>query len=74
MGIVSKIADAIEGKDRTHKNVGRRVYSPFFRKDLLVTAYKNDREWWFRFHGGVKEHKAQTALSYFINKGYEKEE
>lgn len=74
MGLINRVADAIEGRNRKHENVGRRFHSPFFQRDIIVTAYKNNREWWFMFPHGTREHRARTALSYFITKGYEKKE
>lgn len=55
-----------------HPNVGRKFHSPFFGKDIVVTAYTDDENWTFDFTDGVKFFgKSQTPLSYFENNNLE---
>ena len=54
-------------KNRKHPNVGRMFWSDYFKRDIIVTSFKDDDNWHFRFHGEVSEFKAGSKLSYFEN-------
>ncbi len=56
-----------------HPNVGEILYSPFYDDFIVVTYYKRDNEWRFRFIDQVSdfEHNAETTFSYFIENGYD---
>lgn len=63
-------------RGRSHENVGRIFYSEYFEQPIVVTAYKSDNNWRFRFY--EKDHpyfiKAQSPLSYFIAHGFERKD
>lgn len=61
-------------KNRKHENVGRRFYSPYFERFIVVSAYNGDSKWWFRFNGRGKEHRAESTLSHFIDNKLERPE
>lgn len=55
-----------------HPNVGRKLYSPFFKKNIVVTAYTDDNNWMFDFEDGVKFYGiSHTPFSYYINNDLE---
>ena len=54
-------------RNRKHPNVGKRIYSPYFDRVLIVTAYNSNRRWYFKFEGHRKntEHRADTNYKFF---------
>lgn len=55
-----------------HPFVGRRFWSPFYKKVIEVTAYISDTDWMYKFDDGVHYYgKSLTPMSYFIDNGHE---
>lgn len=46
--------------------VGDRIFSPYFKKRLIITRIVSDDEWYFVFE--KNELRAETPLNYFNNK------
>lgn len=45
--------------------VGKKFYSDYFGKEITVTKFINDINWYFTIEGNPNEYKAKTMLSYF---------
>lgn len=58
-------------KNRKHRNVGKRIYSPYFDRELIITAYNNDQRWYYRFAGDPerREYPGKTFYSYYVLNG-----
>lgn len=72
--MIKKILEILD-MGRTHENVGRIFYSPFFDEHIIVTAYKSDENWKFKFykHHQKREFQAESKLSYFLENDLERE-
>lgn len=50
-------------------NVGRIIYSPYFKRNIVITKYINDDDWCFKILNPdetfSRELKANTPLSYY---------
>lgn len=75
MKVFEKIKNIIN-LGRTHENVNRIFWSPYFKRHIVVTAYISDKNWKFRFYEKdyTETIKASTPLSHFIENGLERPE